>query len=67
MLDRMQDNDGSEMDPDFNYLCPIHDRINVLMMYHCEINKVLGTTLIDTGATRNYISARYAKKSKSAI
>ena len=35
---------------------------DLLMMYHCEINKVLGTTLVDTGATRNYISARYAKK-----
>src|SRR5436305_1387493 len=40
----------------------IHGRTNVLMMYHCEINKVLGTTLVNMGATRNYISARYAKR-----
>jgi len=50
------------MDPDSKYLCSIHDRSNVLMMYHCEVDKVQGTVLADTGATRNYISARYAKR-----
>jgi len=32
------------------------------MMYHCEIGKVSGTALADTGTTKNYVSARYAKK-----
>ena len=30
------------------------------MMYHCKVGKVQGTVLADTGATKNYISARYA-------
>ena len=62
MLERMQDNVDNEMDPDSDYLCSIHDRSDVLMMYHCEVNKVQGTMLADTGANKNYISARYAKK-----
>ena len=62
MLDHIQDNINSAMDPDYDYLCSIHDRSNVLMMYHCEVGKVQGTALADTGATKNYISARYAKK-----
>ena len=62
MLDHIQDNMDSAIDPDDEYLCSIHDRSNILMMYHCEVGKVQGTVLADTGATRNYISARYAKK-----
>jgi hypothetical protein len=62
MLDHIQDNNDSEMDLDSSYLCSVHDRKDVLMMYRCKVNKVPGTTLADTGATRNYISARYAKK-----
>jgi hypothetical protein len=37
------------------------------MMYHCKFNKVLGTALADTGATKNYISARYTKRAKSTL
>ena len=62
MLDHMEDNVDSAMDPDSEYLCSIHDRSNILMMYNCEVSKVQGTVLADTGASRNYISARYAKK-----
>ena len=62
MLNHMQDNVDNEMNSDSDYLCSIHDHSDVLMMYHCEVNKVQGTTLADTGANKNYISARYAKK-----
>ena len=61
MLDHMQDEADSGIDPDSEYLCSIHERSNILVMYHCEIGKVPGTALADTGATKNYISARYAK------
>src|SRR5277367_4844491 len=61
MLDHTQDMD-SGIDPDSEYLCSIPDRANILMMYHCEVGQVPGTALADTGATKNYISARYAKK-----
>src|SRR5271169_4372616 len=58
-----QDNSvDSAMDPDSSYLCSIHDRKDVLLMYHCILNKVRGTTLLDTGATRNYISRKFAEK-----
>src|SRR5277367_314991 len=62
MLDHTQDNMDSGIDPDSEYLCSITDRANILMMYHCEVGQVPGTALADTGATKNYISARYAKK-----
>ena len=62
MLDHINDNVDSAMDPDFEYLCSIHDRSNVLMMYHCEADKVQGIALADTRATRNYISSSYAKR-----
>ena len=63
MLDRMQDNMDSAIHPDSEYLCSISERTsNILMMYHCEVGKVSGTMLTDTGATKNYVSARYAKK-----
>ena len=47
---------------DFEYLCSIQNQRDVLMMYHCEINNVQNTALLDTRATRNYISQRYAEK-----
>jgi hypothetical protein len=55
MLDHMQDNVDSEMDPD-SYLCSIHDHSNFLKMYHCEVNKVQGTALADTGAKKLCLS-----------
>ncbi len=40
MLNHMQDNVDNEMDSDSEYLCSIHDRTDVLMMYHCEVSKI---------------------------
>lgn len=62
ILDQMQDSINNEMDPDRDYLYSIHDRSSILIMYHCEINKMQGTVLADIGASRNYVSARYAMK-----
>ena len=62
-MDHVPDkNVDSGMDIDSEYLCTIHDRKDILMYYHCEINKVQGTALADTAATRNYISRKYAEK-----
>ncbi|TMC19219.1 MAG: retroviral-like aspartic protease, partial [Chloroflexi bacterium] len=53
----------SVMDSDHDYLCSIHNRQkDILLKYHCEINKRKGTVLLDTGATKNYISRRFAEK-----
>jgi hypothetical protein len=62
MLNRMQDNVDSKIDPDVEYLYSIHDRSDILMMYYYEVSQVQGTALANTGATKNYISARYAKR-----
>ena len=32
------------------------------MIYNCEVSQVPGTMLTNMGATKNYVSARYAKK-----
>src|SRR4030095_1745483 len=55
-MDHIQEkNVDSGMDINSEYLCTIHERRD--MYYHCELNKVQGTTtLADTAATRNYIS-----------
>ena len=50
------------MNPDADYLYSIHDHSKILMMYHCEIKKTSDTALTDIEAIKNYISARYAKK-----
>ena len=50
------------MEPDLEYLCSITERGDILLMYHGEINKKGGTVLLDTGATRNYISRRFAEQ-----
>ena len=52
----------SGMDVDSEYLCTIHDKKDSLMYYHCEINKVQGTALADTGVMGTYISHKYAEK-----
>ena len=62
MLDRMQDKNDNGMNSDYDYLYSIHERANILMIYHCEIKKVQDIALADTGAIRIYISARYVKK-----
>ena len=51
------------MNSDHDYLCFIHNRQkDILLKYHCEINKRKGTVLLDTGAIKNYISRRFAEK-----
>jgi Retroviral aspartyl protease len=62
MIDQMHDSIDSGIDQDQDYLCSIHNCDNTLMLYHCEANKVRGTALLDTGATKNYISRRYAER-----
>ena len=62
ILNCMQNNVDNEMNPDTDYLYSIHDHSKILMIYHCEVKKVSSTALADIGATRNYISARYVKK-----
>jgi len=61
MLNHLQDNVDNIMNLDFNYLCSIHDRSNILMIYHYEINKMQGIVLVDMRVSKNYISARFAK------
>src|SRR5437762_2650470 len=48
-MDHVSDkNVDSGIDIDYEYFCTIHDRKDILMYYHCEINKVEGTALADT-------------------
>ena len=61
----VQDNSidrSSEMEPDLEYLSSMTNRGDVLLMYHCEINGRKGTVLLDTGATKNYVSQRFAEE-----
>ena len=56
----------SEMNPDAQYLCSVQDKSRKdlsLMMYNCEVNNSKGTALGDPGATLDYISAEYARRS----
>ena len=62
----MEEQGYSEMNTDSEYLCSIRERDRkdlMLMMYDCEVNRVQGTALADTGATLNYISSDYASRS----
>src|SRR5436190_22225788 len=56
----------SEMNPDAQYLCSVQDKSRKdlsLMMYNCVVNNSKGTALGDPGATLDYISAEYARRS----
>jgi hypothetical protein len=52
---------SSGMEPDSEYLCSMTNRGDVLLMYHCDVNGRRGTVLLDTGATKNYVSRRFAE------
>ena len=59
----VQDNSiDSGIEPDLEYLCSMTNRGDVLLMYHCKINGRNGTVLLDTGATKNYVSRRFAEQ-----
>jgi Retroviral aspartyl protease len=62
-IDEVQDNiDSNGMELDSEYLCSIHNRKDILMMHHCIVNGRGGSALLDTGATKNYISRHFAEK-----
>ena len=50
------------MDSDYDYLCFIHNQKDILLIYHCLINKVQTIFLLDTDAIKNYISRKLAEK-----
>jgi hypothetical protein len=57
------DIDSDAMETDCEYLCSIQDRKrDALMTYHCMVNGRRGIVLLDTGATKNYVSRRFAEK-----
>src|SRR5579859_6272857 len=48
-------------------LCAMAEQRNTLMLYDCEVNKSRGTTTTDSGATKNFISKKYALLSNLKI
>ena len=50
------------MDIDYEYFCSLSEGIIPLAMFPCIIRSKRGIALLDTGATRNYISRAYAKR-----
>lgn len=51
----------SGMDIDYDYFCSLSEGTTPLAMFPCIIRSKRGIALLDTGATRNYISRAYAK------
>src|SRR5436305_6877271 len=52
----------SVMNSDHDYLCFIHNhQKNILLKYHCEINKRKNIVLLDTEAIKNYIFLRFVE------
>src|SRR5438477_7765785 len=52
----------SEMDTDYEYFCSLSEGTAPLAMFPCIIRGKRGIALLDTGASRNYVSRAYAKR-----
>ena len=60
--DQMNAIGTSEMDTDYEYFCSLSEGTAPLAMFPCIIRGKRGIALLDTGASRNYVSRAYAKR-----
>jgi len=57
---------GSELQADLEYLCSLAENVP-LAMFPCSIETSAGIAILDTAATRVYISLSYARRAKLVI